>query len=292
MTSRTLPALALAAAALLAPPAQADDAEALCRRIAAKLSSVSLADCLGERLRDGGDRSVDGLPLLTKEYPPLPGRRPPLGRVLLIGGTHGDEYSAVSSVFKWMKTLDAHHSGLFHWLVVPLLNPDGLLRPTSQRMNANGVDLNRNFPTPDWGEEASRYWREQEFSKRRFPGYTPGSEPETRFVMRLIDEFKPDAIISVHSPYGVVDVDGPIPGPSKLGSLRLRLLGNYPGSLGRYGGLYKGIPVMTVELTSSSAMPRPYEISAMWDDLVGWLRQGLSERPVRQVKVPEERGPS
>ena len=33
-----------------------------------------------------------------------------LGRVLLIGGIHGDEYSSVTIVFKWLSILDRHHS--------------------------------------------------------------------------------------------------------------------------------------------------------------------------------------
>lgn len=73
--------------------------------------------------------------------------------MLLFGGIHGDEYSSVTIVFKWLSILDRYHSGLFHWRVVPLLNPDGLLRGRSQRMNHRGVDLNRNFPTPDWAVE-------------------------------------------------------------------------------------------------------------------------------------------
>jgi murein tripeptide amidase MpaA len=31
---------------------------------------------------------------------------------------------------------------------VPVLNPDGMLAAKPRRVNANGVDLNRNFPTP------------------------------------------------------------------------------------------------------------------------------------------------
>jgi protein MpaA len=123
----------------------------VCRRIARKLASVSLADCRNRHLQASDAYSVQHTPILIKEYPPLP-RRTPQARVLVIGGIHGDEYSSVSIVFKGMAILDKHHSGLFHWQIAPLLNPDGLLRRKSQRMNANGVDLNRNFATPNWVE--------------------------------------------------------------------------------------------------------------------------------------------
>ena len=34
-------------------------------------------------------------------------------------------------------------------LFIPCLNPDGMSKNT--RTNSNGVDLNRNFPTKNWG---------------------------------------------------------------------------------------------------------------------------------------------
>jgi predicted deacylase len=88
--------------------------------------------------------------------------RKPLGRVLLMGGIHGDEYSTVSIVFKWMDTLNEYHSGLFHWKVTPLLNPDGLLTEgRAQRQNGRGVDLNRNLSSKDWDDLALKYWEKR-----------------------------------------------------------------------------------------------------------------------------------
>ncbi|SVB51217.1 uncharacterized protein METZ01_LOCUS204071, partial [marine metagenome] len=105
-----------------------------CNRIGNKLGSVSVEDCLAIGLSVTDGESFEEAPILIKEYPPLK-KREPLGKVLLIGGIHGDEYSSVSVVFKWLATLNKHHSGLFHWHIVPLLNPDGLLRKGSQRVN-------------------------------------------------------------------------------------------------------------------------------------------------------------
>ncbi|MGP8154830.1 MAG: M14 family zinc carboxypeptidase [Smithella sp.] len=34
-------------------------------------------------------------------------------------------------------------------VIAPLLNSDGFLSTPSTRVNANGVDINRNFPTKD-----------------------------------------------------------------------------------------------------------------------------------------------
>ena len=249
----------------------------LCKTISDKLSSVGMRECQRRNLRSSNGISVNGMPLLVKEYAPFPSRKP-LGRVMLLGGIHGDEYSSVTITFKWLETLDRYHSGLFHWKVIPLVNPDGLLRKKSQRMNEHGVDLNRNFPTPNWKKESSEYWiKRTRRNPRRYPGPEPLSEPETRWLAKEIDTFQPDVIVSVHAPHGILDFDGPHQAPKRLGNLHLHLLGTYPGSLGNYAGVVKQIPVVTIELPSAGIMPSPYEISRIWTDLVKWLRYKLPQ---------------
>ena len=262
-----------------------------CKRIANKLASVNYEECLGEDLQLSNGMSVNKAPILLKEYPPLLDRRRPLGRVLLIGGIHGDEYSSVTIVFKWMRILDEHHSGLFHWHVVPLVNPDGLLQKHSQRMNAHGVDLNRNFPTPDWENESTQYWIEKTGrDPRRYPGENAVSEPETQWLVQEINSFKPDVIVTVHAPHGIVDYDGPKDAPYKLGRLYLSLLGTYPGSLGRYAGVSRQIPVVTVELPYAGIMPKPKEVNDIWLDLVKWLTTHLPVEP--PARITQETDPS
>lgn len=241
-----------------------------CKRIGNKLGSVSNRRCLDSLLQDTGARSVNGQAILMKEYPPLAARQP-VARVLMLGGTHGDEYSSVSIVFNWMQTLDVHHSGLFHWHVSPLVNPDGLLQAQSQRLNAHGVDLNRNMPTPNWHEETSRYWQQTNHDPRRYPGTAPLSEPESHWLYEEIRTFKPHVIVSVHAPYGVLDFDGPPVGPNNLGQLHLKLIGTYPGSLGNSAGVQHQIPVITVELPYAGIMPSQAQISRMWGDLIQWM---------------------
>jgi len=245
--------------------------ESECRQIGDKLASISYDNCMASGLNLTGSASVKNIPILYRDFAPL-AKKKPLGKVLLLGGVHGDEYSSISIVFKWMQTLQQFHSGMFHWRIIPLVNPDGLLQSESSRTNANGVDLNRNLPTPDWANRAMDYWKNRtDSSPRNFPGNTAGSEPETLWLMEEIEKFKPDVIISVHAPYGVVDFDGPEEGPSKLGRLYLNLLGTFPGSLGNYAGIQKNIPVVTIELPYAGIMPSTGEISNIWRDLVRWL---------------------
>jgi len=260
-------------------PTTIDPVTEICTRIGNKLGSISIKDCLGSHLSDSGARTVKGQAILIKEYPPLLKHRQPIARVLLIGGTHGDEYASVSVVFKWMQTLDQHHSGLFHWHVVPAVNPDGLLlnRP-SGRLNAHGVDLNRNMPTPDWYKATAKYWQDTGYDPRRYPGTAPLSEPESRWLYHEIRSFQPHAIISVHAPFGLLDFDGPPVGPSRIGYLNLKLIGVYPGSLGNSAGIQHKIPVITVELPYAGIMPSKYQVSKMWTDLVHWLRHNVPKK--------------
>ncbi len=246
-----------------------------CKQISNKLSSVHNEQCLSNRLSDSGFRSNQNKALLIKEYPPL-GHRKPQAKILLLGGIHGDEYSSVSIVFKWLNTLDKYHSGLFHWKIIPLVNPDGLLRRHSRRTNGNGVDLNRNF-SPGRNKNASlEYWKKRTWKdKRRYPGPAPLSEPETQWLEKLIKDFNPDVIIAVHAPFGILDFDGPHKAPNHLGSLHLKLLGTYPGSLGNYAGIQLGKPVVTIELPYAGIMPSKQQISKIWTDLIRWLKKNV-----------------
>lgn len=168
-------------------------------------------------------------------------------RILVLGLIHGDEPLAGEMTLDWADRLASLEHNRSTWRIVPMLNPDGLLKKT--RMNSAGVDLNRNFPTRDWNESAFGYWEKSaKKDPRRFPGNGPASEPETKCAIAHIKDFKPEFIISNHTPYKVLDFDGPkIPFP-KYKDLPWKALGNFPGSLGRYMWKDNQIPVLTVEL--------------------------------------------
>jgi protein MpaA len=171
-----------------------------------------------------------------------------------------------------------------HWRFIPALNPDGLTARPPRRVNANGVDLNRNFPTPRWDREAPFYWEKRtRKDPRRWPGPRPLSEPESRYLHDEMARFKPHLIVSIHAPFGVLDFDGPSVPPARLGRLYLDQVGIYPGSLGNYGGVHKGVPVVTVELPNAQRTPLNAEMRQMWIDLLRWMServsQGLGEHP-------------
>ncbi len=184
--------------------------------------------------------------------------------ILFLGAVHGDELSTVYVLLKFAHYIK-DNPALFKdkcIIIAPLVNPDGFFSKPSERVNANGVDINRNFPTRDWSSEAVRQWEGKYNSNRRYyPGKKPGSEQETLFQIALIKRFKPQKILSVHSPLGFFDFDGPssdldsferwLERISKDTNHPLKKYGYFPGSLGNYAGHERDIFTLTLELPSS-----------------------------------------
>ncbi len=127
-------------------------------------------------------------------------------------------------------------------VILAVANPDGMAHRS--RFNANGVDLNRNYPS------ANRV-------NNRQSGATALSEPESRVIKQLIDQYSPDRIVSIHQPLACIDYDGP--GTTlavRMGqycSLPVKKLGARPGSLGSYAGVELGIPIITFEMRQNDS---------------------------------------
>ncbi len=173
--------------------------------------------------------------------------------VLILGAIHGDEPASAILVQQLQNYLLSLPSPLDSVCVVvlPIANPDGLAAAT--RANANGVDLNRNFPTSNRIDCAQF-------------GFQALSEPESRAIMRLIDQYKPSRIVSVHQSFGCVDYDGSAQDLAQVLSsasgLPVRKIGALPGSLGSYAGQTLNIPIITFELP---AAPEPLDADLLWN---------------------------
>ena len=272
-------ALLLAIAALAAQaeprarPAPPAAAAGPCTDLVGRLPNVTRKLCESAELKATGAQSVKGVPIYRSDVPADKARL----RVLVVGAIHGDELSSTSVALHWLQLARSEPVRLaqpVHWRFVPVLNPDGLMARPPRRTNATGVDLNRNFPTPNWEKEAASYWEKRTGKDpRRWPGPKPLSEPESRFLHEQMQSFKPHLIVSIHAPYGVLDFDGPSVPPSKLGRLYLDQVGIFPGSLGNYGGVHKRIPVVTVELPNALRTPLDAETRQMWLDLLRWMSE-------------------
>lgn len=148
------------------------------------------------------------------------GRRP--GRaVLVVGCIHGDERAGIGIARRLAAGPGLARGDL--WILFDL-NPDGVV--ARSRQNAQGVDLNRNFPR--------RFRRLGHRGDQQFSGPRPLSEPESRAVARLVSRIRPRVAIWFHQPIGVTDLSGGAPGPerrfARLSGLPLRRLERYPGS--------------------------------------------------------------
>ena len=257
-----------------------------CDEFVAKLPNVQRALCESAQLQASTARTVNGRTIWVRDIKPDNATV----RVLVIGAIHGDELSSASLALHWIRLagqppFDAPQA--VHWRFIPALNPDGLFSHPPRRVNAHGVDLNRNFPTPNWARDARLYWEKRtRKDPRRYPGSTPLSEPESRFVHDEMQRFKPQLIVSIHAPYGVLDFDGPSVPPSRLGRLYLDRVGIFPGSLGNYGGVHKGVPVVTIELPNSTRTPLDAEMRQMWLDLQRWMSERVGPLPGVPVAHP------
>lgn len=250
-----------------------------CADFVARLPNVQRELCEAAQLQPTAARSVQGRTLWVRDVKPDHATL----RVLVVGAIHGDELSSAAVALHWIRLAEqssADTPPVIHWRFVPVLNPDGVFSQPPRRVNASGVDLNRNFPTPNWAREARVYWEKRtRKDPRRWPGPKPLSEPESRFLYDEMRSFKPQLIVSIHAPYGVLDFDGPSVPPSRLGRLYLDQVGIFPGSLGNYGGVYKGLPVVTIELSNATRTPRDAEMRRMWLDLLRWVRERVGPAP-------------
>lgn len=152
-------------------------------------------------------KSLLGAPLL---YFPAATRRPDTG--LVIAGTHGDETATVVALSCALRSI-APKQLLHH--VILAVNPDGC--QLGLRSNANGVDLNRNFPAANWRSGDTIYrWNSATEARdvRLSTGGRPGSEPETQALCHLIHRLKPNWVVSFHEPLACIED----PESSRLGA--------------------------------------------------------------------------
>jgi len=162
-------------------------------------------------------RSADGRPIVARMVLSGTARR----SVLVVGSIAGDEPEGIA-VTRLLAS-EAGIPGVRLWLI-PDMNPDGAARGT--RDNADGVDLNRNFPFR---------WRHLGAPGTRFySGPRASSEPESRAIEAFIRRTRPNLAIWLHQPYGLVDdSEGPHWAEQLLArslALPLERLPDYPGS--------------------------------------------------------------
>jgi hypothetical protein len=165
-------------------------------------------------------------------------------KVLVVGTVHGNE-QAGRAVAEWLRRARPPR-GTALWLV-PDANPDGTAAGT--RHNANGVDLNRNFPYR---------WQPQDGVYESGP--RPASEPETQALQRFIERERPRVTLWYHQALRMV-VKGT--GDPALERLYAKRSGLPRRSLPRYHGTaiswqnhtFTGDTAFVVELPGGALPP-------------------------------------
>jgi protein MpaA len=251
--------------------AEVPEVQDQCKRISDRLASLSYERCLSHEYELTGSHSAEGSPILIKSFQNEKDENRH-HRILLIGGTHGNEYASISTIYKWITLLNQSHTDSYDWRIIPLLNPDGLMQKSSSRTNANGVDLYRNFPTNDGDHNAMQYWEE---NTNRDPEYFPGkkalSEPESQWLAEEIKQYQPDAIITIHAPLSSSAYKSSNIKQSKKGGQYQQSITTFPGSFNQYVGTEINIPILTVELPYSDIRSTKTEINEIWESLLEWL---------------------
>jgi murein peptide amidase A len=186
--------------------------------------------------------SVKGAPITMQIFGAGGGNGGPT--IFFMAGIHGNEGQSVQLADQMIAWITQHPEQIAgkRVAILRVANPDGFA--ANRRVNANGVDLNRNFPAKNY--EASRKY-----------GNAASSQPETQAIIAALDQLQPRLIISVHSIDGgrqCNNYDGP-------GQQTAELMGKYnhypaeatigyptPGSMGSFAGIDRQIPMITLEL--------------------------------------------
>jgi protein MpaA len=122
---------------------------------------------------------------------------------LIVAGIHGGyERNTIALANEMIRYIDSHPEVIPNDVtlyIIRNMNPDGEARAegVDGRVNNNGVDLNRNFPTENWVADWDRdgCW----IYRPTTGGSYGGSEPETRTVMSFVASHDIISLISYHS---------------------------------------------------------------------------------------------
>ena len=192
-------------------------------------------------------RSVQGQPIMIQV----------LGQgsdtTLIMAAIHGNEPAGRGLVEQLSEHLRENLGVLAGRRVVllPVANPDGMAAGT--RENAHGVDLNRNFDAPNRVDNATN-------------GNSALTEPESRALQKIIKDYNPSRIVSIHQPLTCIDFDGPARAlatrMAQYCDLPIKKLGAKPGSLGSFTGEQLKIPTITFELPEGA---KSMSAAALWE---------------------------
>ncbi|MBN1529735.1 MAG: DUF2817 domain-containing protein [Thermoleophilaceae bacterium] len=215
--------------------------------------------------------SVRGTPIRAFRVGPARARV----KLLVVGSVHGDEPAGRAIVARLRRSAPPRGTAL--WLI-PDLNPDG--HAAGSRQNANGVDLNRNFPYR-WQADGGPF-------DTYHSGSGPASEPETQALARFVERVRPRVTLWYHQALRIVVRST---GDAQLERLYSRRSGLPREGLPRYHGTavgwqnrrFPGDTAFVVELHGGQP-PRAYVARHARAALA--LARAVAPQPVTSKPIP------
>src|SRR5205085_12302731 len=185
-------------------------------------------------------RSVQGRPITAVEFGDPGAQR----KLLVVGCIYGNEPAGIA-IARQLERLTPP-AGTDVW-VIENLNPDGTAAHT--RQNANGVDLNRNFPY-NWHPLESP-------GALMYSGPASLSEPESQLAVDFLDKVRPTVSIWYHQHLDLVDLSGGDVSIEQryagMVGLPTQQLQRYPGSVTSWENqTFPGSTAFVVELPAGS----------------------------------------
>jgi len=197
--------------------------------------------------------------------------------VLYLGAMEGNEQNSSELLSQWIPNIDANPGKIPAYrtiVIIPTINPDGYAADT--RLNADSVDLNRNFPANNWQTEVTEPTAPSVWTNDG--GTTPLSEPESQALANYYLANHPRLTMTMHSHGGIVEANDA--GDSvALGNQYASLadyraiptsaIGNFfdyttTGAFEDWANDKLGLPVLEVELESAMSDEYNRNLPALW----------------------------
>jgi protein MpaA len=215
--------------------------------------------------------SVQGRPIIAYQF----GSGPSM--VLYIAAMEGNEQNSAQLLQQWIPNIDANPGKISSnrtIVVIPQINPDGYAADT--RLNAAGIDLNRNFPANNWQTQVTEPLANNVWTNDGGP--SPLSAPESQALASFYEAHRPRLTLTMHSHGGIVeanDAGDSIALGAKYASLAgyraipTSAIGNFfdyttTGAFEDWANDKLGLPVLEVELESPTAAEYARNLPALW----------------------------
>lgn len=197
--------------------------------------------------------------------------------VLYIAAMEGNEQNSANLLQQWIPNIDANPGKIPSYrtlVVIPQINPDGYAADT--RLNADGIDLNRNFPANNWQTQVTEPLANTVWTNDGGP--SPLSEPESQALANFYTAHRPRLTLTMHSHGGIVEAndaaDSVALGAQYASIAGYRAIPTYAignffdysttGAFEDWANDKLGLPVLEVELESATADEYSRNLPALW----------------------------